>query len=251
MDSHQLDINTIETLEAMEYAPVYHQWILDEFSKHIGKNIIEVGSGSGSISKKLLEYNPTKLFCIEPSEMVFGKLVNTIEAIPNAKEVITPLNCYLDDAIATVKKESIDTIIYINVLEHIEDDEGELKIMNNCLSEEGKILIFVPALQWIYGTHDKNVGHYRRYYKKDLKRKIEDAGFDVVSIKYFDLFGILPWWFCFRVLKIKYLNNGQSKIYDKWIVPITRFVEKISPLAGKNLIAIAKKGSIPKVGGLI
>lgn len=246
MDSHELDINTIETLEAMEYAPVYHQWILDEFSTHIGKNIVEVGSGSGSISKKLLEYNPSTLFCIEPSEMVYNKLMKNMEEFKSKtdyKTEVTPLNTYLSDSLDNLKKEEIDTMIYINVLEHIEDDVAELKLMHECLSKDGKILIFVPALQWIYGTHDKNVGHYRRYYKKELRRKIESAGFTVVSIKYFDAMGILPWWFSFKVLKIKYLNNGQSKVYDKWIVPITRFMERIiPPMAGKNLIVIAKKG---------
>ncbi len=197
MDSHELDLNTIETLEAMEYAPYYHQWILDEFSKYIGKTIVEVGSGSGSISKKLLESNPSKLFCIEPSEMVFEKLSSNLESFKSKENLTTglnPLNCYLSDAVDTLKNEKVDTMIYINVLEHIDDDEGELKIMHDCISSNGHILIFVPALQWIYGTHDKNVGHFRRYYKKDLRQKIEKAGFEVVSIKYFDLMGILPWW---------------------------------------------------------
>ena len=245
MDNEELDNNMVEALEAMEYAPKYHQWILDDFSKYIGKNIIEVGSGPGSISKKLIEYNPEKLFCIEPSKMIFEKLKITIEKIKietKDKIKITPLNNFLSDSADNLQKEDIDTIIYINVLEHIEDDLGELKIMNNTLSDSGHILIFVPALQWIYGTHDKNCGHFRRYYKKDLKQKIEEAGFEVVSIKYFDFLGILPWWFTFRVLKIKYLKNGQSQIYDKLVVPITRFIEKlIPPRAGKNLIVIAKK----------
>lgn len=245
MNNTELDNNTIDTLEAMEYAPVYHQWMLDEFSNHFGNVIVEVGAGTGSISKKLLESKPKKLFCIEPSRMVYDKLVESLDkykAVNKTETEINPLNSFLCDAEETLKNQSVDTIIYINVLEHIENDVDELKIMNNCLSKDGKILIFVPALQWIYGTHDKNVGHFRRYYKSELRKKIETAGFEIVSIKYFDLFGILPWWFSFKVLKIKYLNNGQSKIYDKWIVPITRFVEKISPpIVGKNLIVVAKK----------
>lgn len=245
MNNTELDHNMVEALEAMEYAPKYHQWILDDFSKYIGKNIIEVGSGPGSISKKLLEYHPKKLFCIEPSEMIFNKLLSTVEKMKetsNQEVEITPLNNYLSDSAASLKKEDIDTIIYINVLEHIEDDLGELKLIHDCLSQNGHVLIFVPALQWIYGSHDKNCGHFRRYYKKELKKKMEAAGFEMVSIKYFDFTGILPWWFTFRVLKIKYLKNGQSKVYDKCIVPITRFMEKIiPPPAGKNLIAIARK----------
>lgn len=240
-----LDINTIETLGAMESAPNYHTWLLDEFKPFMGENIVEVGSGTGSITKKLLENDIKKLFSIEPSELVYQQLINSIAT--SLKEVNSSIkfkgiNSFLSDSIDMLKHEKIDTFIYINVLEHIEDDNLELSFINSVLDKGGKLLIFVPALQWLYGTHDLNVGHFRRYYKKDLQSKVEKAGFKVLKNNYFDFLGIFPWWIAFKVLKIKHLNHGQSKVYDKFIVPLERIVEtKISPMIGKNLILVAEK----------
>lgn len=240
-----LDINTIETLGAMESAPNYHNWLLDEFKPHFGKNVVEVGSGTGSITKKLLENNLNKLFSIEPSELVFNELTKSIDKHIQETEsevVYTGLNSFLSDSVDQLKKENIDTFIYINVLEHIENDKEELTLIHSVLEKGGKLLIFVPALQWLFGTHDMNVGHFRRYYKKELQNKVEQAGFKVLKNNYFDFLGILPWWFAFKVLKIKYLKDGQSKIYDRLIVPIERKIErKIAPFVGKNLLLVAEK----------
>ena len=242
----ELDYNTIDTLGAMEYAPNYHEWILDEFKPHIGKRVVEVGSGTGSITKKLFDYNLEKLIAIEPSELVYNKLNEVVlEYVNDAGKIETEFksfNSYLTDSKEDLQDISVDTFIYINVLEHIEDDLAELKLMYSILNEGGKILIFVPALQWLYGTHDSNVGHFRRYYKKELKNKVESAGFKIKKINYFDFLGIIPWWIAFKLLKIKYLKDGQSKIYDKMIVPLERIIEqKMAPFVGKNLLLIAIK----------
>lgn len=240
-----LDINTIETLGAMESAPNYHNWLLDEFKPHFGKNIVEVGSGTGSITKKLLENNISKLFSIEPSEMVYDQLMQSVGSHLqeiNSQVKFQGINSFLTEASEQLKQQAIDTFIYINVLEHVEKDEEELACIYSVLEKGGKLLIFVPALQWLYGTHDFNVGHFRRYYKKDLQSKVEKAGFKVLKNNYFDFLGIIPWWFAFKVFKIKYLKDGQSKVYDKLVVPLERFFEsRIPPLVGKNLILVAQK----------
>lgn len=240
-----LDINTIETLGAMESAPNYHNWLLDEFKPYFGKNIVEVGSGTGSITKKLLENNINKLFSIEPSEMVYNHLIKTIDShLKEKKSTVNfqGINSFLTDAVEQLGNQEIDTFIYINVLEHVEKDDEELACIYSIMEKGGHLLIFVPALQWLFGTHDFNVGHYRRYYKKELRSKVEKAGFKVLKNNYFDFLGIIPWWFAFKVLKIKYLKDGQSKIYDKLVVPFERFVEsRVPPLVGKNLILVAKK----------
>jgi phospholipid N-methyltransferase len=240
-----LDINTIETLGAMESAPNYHNWLLDEFKPYIGKNIVEVGSGTGSITKKLLEFDIDKLYSLEPSELVYNQLLKTINKfIDDSGSAINfkGVNSFLSDSIDQLKSYNVDTFIYINVLEHIENDELELELIYNTLEKDGKLLIFVPALQWLFGTHDSNVGHFRRYYKKELKNKVEKAGFKILKNNYFDFLGILPWWFAFKVFKIKYLKDGQSKIYDRLIVPLERkFENRFPPFVGKNLLLVAEK----------
>jgi SAM-dependent methyltransferase len=240
-----LDLNTIETLGAMESAPNYHNWLLDEFKPFIGKNIVEVGSGTGSITTKLLEFDIDKLYSLEPSELVYKQLLKTVNKYiyeSGSSKDFQGVNAFLSDSIYKLKGYHIDTFIYINVLEHIENDELELELIYNTLETGGKLLVFVPALQWLYGTHDANVGHFRRYYKKELKNKVEKAGFKILKNNYFDFLGILPWWLAFKVFKIKYLKDGQSKIYDRLIVPVERKIETyITPFVGKNLLLVAEK----------
>ena len=240
-----LDVNTIDTLGAMESAPNYHNWLLDEFKPFIGKNIVEVGSGTGSITKKLMEYQIDKLFSLEPSELVYDHLIQSMDQFvidSNSSVQFRGINSFLSESTDTLKDEAVDTFIYINVLEHVEYDDIELKLVYDTLVDGGKLLIFVPALQWLYGTHDLNVGHFRRYYKKDLKNKVEQAGFKILKNNYFDFLGVAPWFIAFKLLKIKHLKDGQSKIYDRLIVPFERKIErKLAPFIGKNLLLVSEK----------
>ena len=244
MDSHQLDINTIETLEAMEYAPYYHQWILDEFSKHIGENIVEVGSGSGSISKKLLEANPKKLFCIEPSEMVYEKLSNTLNTFKSDKKITTdtnPLNCYLSETSEKLKQENIDTIIYINVLEHIEDHAQALKNMSLLLKDSGCLVLMVPALPAIYGTLDQLVGHYRRYTRTMLNTLLKDSGLRIEKQFYMNMFGIFSWFIAGRILKYKAFDSVSGQRLDRCVGIVEGLESYIKPCIGQSLITVCYK----------
>jgi len=236
--------NNMMGLDAMSCASNYYQWIFDEFSPYIGNKIIEVGAGTGIFTNYLKSTNPELLYSIEPSPLLYSQLVKTeiedIQKTGNNQRFFTRNN-FLQDNIEELANK-INTIIYISVLEHIEDDVQELKIANKFLEPNGHILIFVPSLQWLYGSHDKMVGHYRRYYKEQLIEKVEISGFKIKKVKYFDFIGIIPWWICFCLLKMTKLNTKQSKSYDKYAVPVIKFFEKIvSPVIGKNLILIAEK----------
>lgn len=136
-----------------------------------------------------------------------------------------------------------DTVLYINVLEHIKDDEGELRHAKDALKNGGSICIFVPALKWLYGEHDRSVGHLRRYHKKQLKELLEQTGFEIATLKYFDMAGILPWLLFMRLMHGK-VNSQSAGTYDSFIVPIMSRIESIvAPFVGKNLIAVARKKS--------
>ena len=132
-------------LEAMSFAVKYHRWLLDEFRPFIGKRIVEVGAGKGSFSEMLLDLKPDSLAVIEPSEM-FSDLTNNLSANTNGSEVLFFNNIFENAVSDIVSKERPDTIIYVNVLEHIEDDRRELTLIHDCLAERGRCLIFVPAM---------------------------------------------------------------------------------------------------------
>jgi SAM-dependent methyltransferase len=140
---------------------------------------------------------------------------------------------------------TFDTAVYVNVLEHIEDDSGELDVARRLLAPGGHLCLFVPAMPSLYSRIDHKSGHYRRYTKAALRRKVEEAGFVIERIDYFDAASIVPYWLMYRVLGVEDLGNGSNAFYDRVIVPISRLVQRIlvHPPIGKNLILVARRAS--------
>ena len=226
-------------LEAMSFAVNYHRWILDELRPHIGRNLVEVGAGTGEFSTLLVDEKPESLTLVEPSEM-FVHLEKNLTA--NGITTRFYRNIFANVANEIARERRPDTIIYINVLEHIEDDRQELSLIYECLEPGGKALIFVPALPRLYGEFDRQIGHFRRYVKRELADKARGAGFSIVRSRYFDLFGIFPWFVKYQILKSASLESGAIKLYDKIVVPPVRIIESImTPPIGKNLLFILEK----------
>ncbi len=231
-------------LEAMSFAVNYHRWILDEFRPNLGENIVEVGAGTGNFSRLLLAESPRKLSLVEPSEM-FQHLERNISTIETTTDVSLYHSIFRNAAETIAAKARPDTIIYINVLEHIEDDLAELQTIHQTLAEGGNCLIFVPALQALYGDFDRKVGHFRRYAKRELEEKCRTAGFYIVRSDYFDLAGIIPWFIKYRILRSDDLSPSAVTLYDKLAVPIVKKLESLikAPL-GKNVLMVIRKGHI-------
>lgn len=228
-------------LEAMSFAVNYHRWILREFRPFLGKHIVEVGAGTGSFSALLMEHEPHSISLVEPSQMYESLAVN-VERMETKADVKTYQSVFTTVADKIKTHQEPDSIIYVNVLEHVENDEEELAAIHRTLSSNGRVFIFVPALPWLYGNFDKQVGHHRRYTKNELETKCETAGFKLIKSFYFDFAGVAPWWIKYRLMKSDNLEGGAIKIYDKLIVPITKTFESfITPPLGKNLLLIAEK----------
>jgi SAM-dependent methyltransferase len=224
-------------LEAMSAGDNYRRWILDQFKPYLGKDVVEVGAGSGDFSKLLLEAGIRSLIAVEPAINMGPVLKTVLAPFKNA----TVLMEKLPDTAYFVEKRP-DTIIYINVLEHIRADSEELRRAFRLLLPGGYMWVFVPALTWLYGTNDEAVGHYRRYEKVPLTRLVEDVGFELVKIRYLDFFGIIPWFLLFRILKQATVRGNQVAFYDRFCVPILRRLENsIRFPIGKNLLIVGRR----------
>ncbi len=228
-------------LEAMSFAENYHRWILNELRPYLGKSIVEVGAGTGSFSELLLECQPASLLLVEPSEMV-AKLHRTMSKVGETGPAVRIFDSSFCDVSEEIAKAKPDSIIYVNVLEHIEDDSAELAAVFEALEPGGRVCIFVPAHPWLYGAFDKSVGHFRRYRRAELEQRTQEAGFKILVSKYFDLVGVAPWWIKYRLLRSAKLEPKAVALYDRWAVPVTRALESaITPPTGKNLLLIAEK----------
>ena len=146
-------------LEAMSFADNYHRWILSEFLPYIGVSVAEVGAGVGNFSDLILETNVTSLMAFEPSSNMYPLLK---EALSKDKRAVA-INGFFGKK---VNDKRSDPVIYVNVLEHIEDDASELAAAHDSLNPDGHLLLFVPALPWLYSEFDRQVGHFRRYTRK-------------------------------------------------------------------------------------
>ena len=223
----------------MSFATNYHHWILDEITPYLSGNIAEVGAGCGNFSDFLLTTGIQQLYAFEPSNNMFPILEQHFRDNPT----VSTCHAYFGDRVAEFS-EAFDTVLYINVLEHIEKDVEELSHAYQTIKPGGNLLIFVPALEFLFGENDRQVGHFRRYHKKELVERVSSAGFDIVKANYFDLAGILPWYIAFVLLK-QTATDGNVSLYDNWVVPIVRRVEHfITPPIGKNLLLVGKKRAI-------
>lgn len=229
-------------LEAMHFAQAYRTWVLELIRPYLGKNIVEVGAGTGSFSRLLLETQPTHLTLVEPSAM-FEALSAELSQHRGPTQVKLFHDLFSNVADEIRGQGPPDSIVYINVLEHIDDDIKELELAHQTLSPDGRIVLFVPALPLLYSKFDRHIGHHRRYRRSDLKTKCEAAGFKVLMIRWFDSAGVLPWLVKFRLLRSMKVEPAAVRLYDRFAVPITRKVENlISPPFGKNLLLIGETG---------
>ena len=222
-------------LEAMGFAVRYHAWIRDEFAGAIRGDVAEVGAGDGAFSELLLQLQPRSLTLFEPCTAMHERQPPTVAGDPRVRR---------ENAIFAERRGddgAFDTVVYVNVLEHIDDDRGELRLMHRALRPGGRICLFVPALRWLMSDHDRSIGHVRRYERAELRDKVRDAGFDIERLHFFDSLGTLAWWLCMRVLKLP-LRGGSVDVYDRAFVPVLRAVEsRLRPPLGKNLLLVARK----------
>jgi SAM-dependent methyltransferase len=223
-------------LEAMSLGTNYSRWILGEFQPFMGSIVAEVGAGSGNLSQMLLLEGVKMLIAIEPSENMHCLLNEKFKGYPNIRVHRSTLKDLHQSIL-----EQLDTIVYINVLEHIEKDGEELQYAQKSLKSGGYLCLFVPSLPLLYSEFDRIIGHHRRYTFNQLNSLVSNNGFNIIKIKYFDLLGIIPWYFMFVIMK-KTLLKSHVKYYDRIVVPINKLLERIIHIPlGKNLLVVATK----------
>lgn len=225
-------------LEALAGAKNYYRWILTYFAPYLGKRVVEVGAGIGTLSEFLLHSPKVRqLVLVEPGDNLFPLLQERFARDSRIRLV----HGYVEDLSGTIHG-SADSVVLVNVLEHIAHDEASLQAAYQLLVPEGAILLFVPALPRLYGALDEAFGHFRRYTKPLLAHKLQQAGFHLVSLRYVNFPGVLTWFLAGKVLRRRTLRPRDVRLYDQWAVPwLTRLEKHWEPPIGQSLIAIARK----------
>ena len=227
----------IRDLEIMAPAERYGRWIYSQFDGHLGQRVIECGAGIGNFTRFLLDRQQVVAIdihdpCIEYLKARFAGAQNLTSLV---MDVGAP-------ALLELAASKPDTIVCINVLEHLEDDRAVVSRMFQILTEGGKLLLLVPAGQRLYGSMDRRLGHYRRYGRRELREKVATAGFTILKLFYMNAIASFGWFLNNRVFRLTDESPAQVMVFDRWVVPWLRPLERlVKPPFGLSLIAVAQK----------
>ncbi len=220
-------------LENLERAKNYSAWILELIAPHVSGRILEVGAGRGTYSTYFAEHG--HLTALEPSRARSAVLRERLKNHPSA----TVITAQLD---GTCAPGSYDTVVLLNVLEHIPDDRQALGDIYEALAPGGKVVVWVPAFEALYGKFDQRIGHYRRYRRNELLALVHNVGFQQVTVKYTNMPGFFVWWLVVRVLGRAPTAGRLASIYDRFFVPVIRRVERlVRPPIGQSLLVVAQR----------
>lgn len=236
---------SVEIQLRLSNAKNYNDWIFSMLHPHLGQRILEAGCSIGNFTSRFLDRQRVVSVDILPEALLHLK--KTIGNTPNVRTLCMNLE---SDGLRDLTGEKLDTVVCLNVLEHIRDDLRLLKKFWALLEPGGKLLLFVPALPALYGSMDSADGHFRRYEKRGLSALIQEADFQLVSCRYVNVLGVAGWFFNGRVLKRRLLPSKQLVLFDRLLVPLTRWSESFwNPPLGQSLFVVASKprpsGTIP------
>jgi SAM-dependent methyltransferase len=231
-----------DDLQQMARAENYRRWQFDIVAPFVTGTVLEVGGGIGNFTPELAEI-ATSVISIEPNEYCFRQLVARTKGLANVTAYRATVES-LDEVVPSIGKR-VDTIILMNVLEHIQDDKAVLGTLKSRLTPNGRLVVLVPAGEWAFGSIDRRLGHYRRYSKDYSRALVVSLGLEIEKMRYYNFIGVFAWWWNAKISKRQSQNDGQIKLFDKLFVPVISRVEKIfSPPVGQSLLIVARHHSL-------
>lgn len=227
-------MTTLLRLETMNEAKRFNDEVFRKVEPFLGREILEVGTGIGNFTERLLEKGSVVGVEIVPEFVVEAKrrLKDRVELHEADMGVEIP---------SFLAGRTFDTIVCMNVLEHIEDDRRTLRNFKTLLAPGGKVVLVVPAHQFLFNPLDSHDGHFRRYAKSDLVAKLKEAGFKVPHVSRFNLVGIAGWFVNGTLLRKEELPTGQMKLYDRLAPLFFAFEKLVGPPIGLSLLAVGER----------
>lgn len=229
-------MTTMTRLETLSAADRFNDEVWKKVGEFVTGDILEVGIGIGIFTDKLLTKG--KVFGVDIVPEFVEAAKKRHGARPDLEYLVADMGAGVPGILAG---RTFDTIVCMNVLEHIEDDGKTLVNFRSLLKPGGKLVLVVPAHRWLFNPLDSHDGHFRRYEKNELRDKLVSAGFSVVREGTFNLFGILGWFLNGSILRRKDLPAGQMGLFNK-VAPLLFWLENLSgPPVGLSLLAVGAK----------
>jgi glycosyltransferase involved in cell wall biosynthesis/phospholipid N-methyltransferase len=224
-----------QMLGRLSRAERFNNWMADVIRPFLGTRLLEIGSGTGNLTRRLV---PRDVYVASDVNPLYLK---TLESLTSDRPYlaaqyidVTNLDSFPHPA------PGFDSVVCLNVIEHVDDDRGALRNIRSVLSPGGRAIVLVPQGPWNFGTLDEVLGHRRRYTEASLRQVASEAGLTVTHVLRFNRVSSLPWWLNGRVLRKKNFGLLQIKIVD-WITPISRVVDPFLPFPPLSLIAVMER----------
>jgi glycosyltransferase involved in cell wall biosynthesis len=232
---YQRDAYGSHTLARLSRAPRFNAWMADTIRRHCGNAVLEIGSGSGNLTRRLIPRQRYVASDINPHYL------EALEAAFGDRPYLQTNYCDVTDLASFPQAgQGFDTVVCLNVIEHVESDRMALSNIRSVLVDGGRAIILVPQGQWNFGTLDTALGHYRRYSRESLEQAATSAGFIVKEIFEFNRIGTPAWFLNGRILRRQTFGLVQVWMLDK-LTPFFRLIDRLLPWPSLSLIAVLEQ----------
>lgn len=227
---------TIENRLGGTAAPRYRRWQIDTVRPYLGRTVLEVGPGMGHFAAELDAVGLDRLVLADSERYVLERLRRRYGGRDDVDVVELHLPGPVDAG------APVETVVAMNVLEHIERDVDAVRELSRAMTPGGRLVIWVPGYPALYGDFDRKVGHVRRYTPATLQDTVTHAGLDVLVCRPMNLLGGIGWWLAVRRGGVGYPKPALVWIYEKFGIPATRALERlIKPPFGQTVFCVAVK----------
>lgn len=228
------DLVGAKTLEIMGRAKNYNRWLYQMIKPWISQPVAEAGAGTGIFSG-LLSADYLRLTALDFNQQYLDQVKNLLPNITTVKF----------DLQSTQVPESLhqkfQTVIILNVLEHIPDQVQALGNLRQMLRRGGKLIILVPAGSWVYGSLDVHLGHVRRYEIDQLRQLLTRAGFKIIFQRYLNVLGLMGWFINGRLWQRRILPDQQLQVFDIMARPLLWLETRVRFPWGLSILVVAQK----------
>ncbi|WP_308282910.1 class I SAM-dependent methyltransferase [Pseudonocardia nigra] len=228
-------------LEGGTDQPRYRRYQYDLIAPHCGRSVLEIGAGLGEFAAQFRGLDRLVVTDVDPDvvQVLHKRFADRPDVRAHRFEI----------GGAAPAVDPVDTVVAINVLEHIEDDAGALREMAALVRPGGRLVMWVPGYPQLYGEFDRRVGHVRRYTPTTLDDAFRRADLEVERTGPANLLGGVAWWIAVRRGGAGSPNPRLVRLYDRFVVPVTRAVERVVRVPfGQSVLGVARRPPEPREG---
>ena len=222
-----------KTLETMAFAKWYNKWLFSLIQPFLGNEILEVGAGIGNFTDLLSSVGNVTAIDVE------RKYIDNL-IVRSGRKISVGIGD-IEKGTYFFKQKKFDTVVCLNVLEHINHDADALENIYGLLKTSGKFILLVPAHKILFSNFDKELGHFRRYSKKEIEVKLKKAGFKEISVRYLNWWAAVGWFFFLKLLERNIMPKPPVVIFDVFGQLFLLPEKFIKMPFGLSVFAIAQK----------